>query len=114
MSSQDWKNQLSNLITNDPDLQVPEQYIISEETKEIKKQNLLIQFEKKGRNGKQVTIISGFDGSEKELKELASELKRTCGVGGSARGKEILIQGDFREKLVTILNGMGHKTKRAN
>jgi translation initiation factor 1 len=114
MNSSDWKSQLTNLIATEPDLQTPHTEKSPEEKKPFRKQTFFIQFEKKGRGGKQVTIISGFEGTENELKELASELKKVCGVGGSARGNEILIQGDFREKIDILLKNMGHKTKRGN
>ena len=59
-------------------------------------QRLDVMLDKRNRNGKKVTLIVNFDGSEDALKQLAKELKQHCGVGGSARGGEILIQGDFR------------------
>lgn len=70
-----------------------------------------VMLDKKGRNGKKVTLITDLLCDDEELKRLAAELKRHCGVGGSARGGEILIQGDFREKVVQMLKGMGFKAR---
>ncbi len=114
MNSKDWKNQLNSLIAGNPELQLPEEESSSAEKKEFRKQSFYIELDKKGRKGKQATLISGFEGTEEELNELATELKKVCGTGGSTRDNEILIQGDLREKVATLLNKMGHKTKRIN
>ena len=75
------------------------------------KQELRICVEQKGRNGKTATIVYGYQGDEEGLAELARILKKKCGVGGSHRGEEILIQGDFREKVLALLKEMGHKAR---
>lgn len=71
-----------------------------------------ILLERKGRAGKQATIVTGFNCDEAALKQVASQLKRALGVGGSARGGEILIQGDFRQRVLKELKNMGFKTVR--
>ena len=68
---------------------------------------LSIVLERKGRGGKQATIITGFVADDEAVKQVASQLKRTLGVGGSARGGEILIQGDFRQRVAEELRKMG-------
>lgn len=69
-----------------------------------------IFFEKKGRGGKQATILAGFDNlEESELNDLASDIKKKLGTGGSARGSEILIQGDRRKDVHELLSKMGFK-----
>lgn len=83
-----------------------------EETLPPEEQLLEVLLEKKGRGGKTAVIICGFIGSDEDLKDLAKTLKAKCGVGGSARDGEILIQGDVRDKVMDLLNGMGYKTKR--
>ena len=75
------------------------------------KRMLDIVLERKGRAGKQATIVTGFACDEAALKEVASQLKRHLGVGGSARGGEILIQGDFRQRVLERLLAMGFKAR---
>ena len=73
---------------------------------------LEVHFEKKGRGGKTAIVIKGFKGTENKLKELAKNLKNHCGVGGSAKNGEIIIQGNVREKVMTFLEKEGFTTKR--
>lgn len=75
-------------------------------------QYLEAHFSKKGRGGKTVTVITGFEGSENDLKTLAKLLKTKCGVGGSAKDGEIIIQGNYRDKIITILKKEGYHVKR--
>ena len=74
-------------------------------------QRLDVMLDKRNRNGKKVTLVVNFDGSDDALKTLAKELKQHCGVGGSARGGEILIQGDYREKILEYLKSKGYKAR---
>ena len=73
---------------------------------------LICKYEKKGRNGKPVTLIEGFEGSEEELKNISKKIKTTLGIGGSEKDGVIIIQGDNRDKIMKILSDMGYKTKR--
>ena len=76
------------------------------------KEPLICKFEKKGRNGKPVTIIEGFEGNDDMLKQISKKIKTTLGIGGSEKNGIIIIQGDNRDKIIKMLTEMGYKTKR--
>jgi len=84
-----------------------------EETPEPGKQHLRVSIDRKGRKGKTVTLISGFAGKEDDLSELAKMLKSRCGTGGSAKDKQVIIQGDFCGKVIDILKREGYKVKKS-
>lgn len=79
-----------------------------QETVANEKQKLKVLLDKKARKGKMVTLVEGFIGSDEDLQSLGKLLKQKCGVGGTAKDGEILIQGDFREKVFDILQQNGY------
>lgn len=111
MENKDFRSVLSDFLKNNPDIpegEVVEEVPVSTSDNDFRMDVVL---EKKGRAGKQATIICGFQGSDEELLELASVLKRKLATGGSARGGEILIQGDRRKEVVDLLKSMGYKAR---
>ncbi len=81
------------------------------QTLPAQQQTLRLRYETKHRGGKPVTIVSSFIGLEADLNELGRTLKVKCGTGGTVKEGEIIIQGDFRERIKSILTEMGYKVK---
>ena len=115
MKKNDWKERLNIVYSTNPDFQYTTDEMEEIETLPKQQQKLRVQIEKNHRGGKTVTIVRGFIGTDDDLKDLAKFLKTRCGVGGSAKEGEIIIQGDFREKVHALLTDLGYtRTKRKN
>ena len=113
--AQDWKDRLGVVYSTNPDFSFEKEEEQVVETIPPEKQKLRICLDKRNRKGKAVTLITGFIGSNDALKELEKLLKTKCGSGGSSKDNEILIQGDFRDKILQILQDVGYKqAKRGN
>ena len=110
----DWKSRLGVVYSTNPDFQYQTEATQEADTLPPEKQRLIVGIDRRNRGGKQVTLVSGFVGKADDLKELGRALKTKLGVGGSAKEGEITIQGDFRDKVVSILQHMGYQAKRGN
>jgi translation initiation factor 1 len=108
----DWKNRDGVVFSTNSDYQFNYQKDNEQTTLPPHQQNLKVQLDKSGRAGKQVTLVTGFIGKTAELEVLTKLLKTKCGVGGSAKEGEILIQGDARVKIAELLAKEGYKVKR--
>jgi translation initiation factor 1 len=108
----DWKKRLGMVYSTNPDFDFNTGEEEEMETLEPRQQQLYVSLDKKNRKGKKVTLIEGFQGSADDLKDLAKELKSKCGVGGSAGKFGILIQGDFRDRVTSLLQEKGFQVKR--
>ena len=110
--SKDWKERLGVVYSTDPDYNYHYEDKNEEETLPPGEQQLRIILDKKKRKGKVVTLISGFKGSSDDLNALGRQLKSKCGVGGTVKEGEILIQGDFRDRVSDLLTNEGYRVKK--
>lgn len=108
MKKNDWKDRLGMVYSTNPDFQFVTDDEPEAETLPKNQQRLRVRIEKNGRGGKTATIISGFTGSETDLKELGKWLKGRLGVGGSAKDGEVLVQGDFKQRVIDLLKADGY------
>ncbi len=115
MADNDWKSRLGVVFSTDPDFRYQTENEEEQETLPPGEQKLTVRIDRKGRAGKQVTVVSGFAGRYADLEELGRTLRVKCGVGGSAKDGEIIVQGDFRERVLGLLLQLGYsRSKRGN
>ena len=108
MKDNDWKKRLGVVFSTASDYEYQTNDTEEVETLKESAQKLRVRIEKNGRGGKTVTIVGGFVGDEMALKNLGKTLKSKCGVGGSVKDGEILVQGDFKQRIVELLRTMGY------
>ena len=111
--AKDWKDRLGVVYSTNSDFKYDKEGQDEPDTLATNQQKLIVQLDKKNRKGKAVTLVTGFIGSNEDLEALGKLLKTKCGVGGTAKDGEILIQGDFRDKVMQILVAEGFKVKRS-
>jgi translation initiation factor 1 len=109
----DWKNRQGVVYSTNPDFSFENSPSEQSSALPAHQQNLKVFLDRSLRAGKQVTLVSGFQGSTDDLEKLTKMLKTRCGVGGSCKDGEILIQGDVREKVIDLLAKEGYKAKKA-
>ena len=108
----DWKKRLGVVFSTNPD------FVFEEEEEDVlstlapSEQRLRVRIEKNGRGGKTVTVVKGFVGQDEDLKSLAKSLKTKCGVGGSVKDGDVIIQGDLKEKVVLLLLSLGYRESK--
>jgi len=109
----DWKDRLGVVFSTNRDFNFESEGKEEQKSLPPQQQNLKVQLDRKKRAGKSVTLITGFVGADEDLKSLGKILKTKCGVGGTTKDGEILIQGDFCMKIIEILKNEGYKVKRS-
>jgi translation initiation factor 1 len=107
----DWKKRLGIVYSTNPEFQFDPGEAGEAEITPPGQQVLYVSRDRKQRGGKTVTLVEGFTGRHEDLVHLARELKTSCGSGGSVKEGNILIQGDFRERVLSILTGKGYRVK---
>lgn len=106
------KNKLNVVYSTNPDFDYSYDENDEEELLPVDEQRLYVSIDRKKRAGKDVTLIEGFVGPNEDLKDLAKLLKSKCGVGGAAKDGDVLIQGNFKEKVYALLIKEGFSVKK--
>lgn len=109
----EWKHREGVVYSTNKDFEFQYEGDEEQKTPPVQQQNLRVHLDKSGRAGKQVTLITGFTGKTSDLEVLAKTLKTKLGIGGSVKDREIILQGDWRDKVVQVLTQLGYKSKRA-
>lgn len=110
-ANNDWKERLNVVYSTNPNFTYETAQENEITTLPPQQQKLHVQIDRRNRGGKAVTLVTGFVGTDDDLKELGKTLKTRCGVGGSAKDGEIIIQGEWVEKVKQILTELNYKIK---
>src|SRR5690554_6370444 len=113
MMENDWKKRLGTVYSNKADFNYDTGHERVRDTLPPRQQKLIVSLDKRNRQGKSVTLLVGFIGKEVDVEALGKKLKSKCGVGGSVKDGQMLIQGDFSSRVVEILQQDGYKVKRS-
>lgn len=106
------KERINVVYSTNPDFKYDFDEEETQETPDPSQQLLYVSIDRKQRGGKEVTLVEGFKGTDDDLKELGKLLKSKCGVGGTAKDGEIIVQGNFRDKVMALLEQEGYRVKR--
>lgn len=109
----DWKQRLGMVCSTNPDYEYQSAEEPQEQTLPPEKQNLKVWIDRKQRGGKVVTLVTGFVGTDEDLEQLGRMLKSRCGVGGSAKDGQIIVQGEHRDRVMELLISAGYRCKKA-
>ena len=112
MANNDWKDRLGVAFSTNADFQYTTDDLEQPDTLPKQEQRLRVSIEKNGRGGKVVTIVKGFVGTSDDIKSLGKYLKTKCGVGGSVKDDEIIIQGALKEKVIALLKADGYSNAK--
>lgn len=112
MKDNDWKSHLNVVYSTNPDFKYNDAQGVEQSTLSANQQKLRVKIDKRNRGGKVVTLVEGFIGTESDLLTLGKMLKVKCGVGGSAKDGEIIIQGDRREQVIALLKAAGYNNTK--
>lgn len=113
MSNKKDKNRINVVYSTNPDFEYEHEKQEESETLPNNQQNLKVMLDRKQRAGKVVTLVTGFVGKSDDLEKLGKSLKSKCGTGGSVKDGQIIIQGDFCDKIMKMLSTDGYKVKRS-
>lgn len=108
----DWKSRLNIVYSTNPDYKYDEGEEDEVPASPKEKQQVRVKLDRRNRGGKTVTLITGVEGSDDEIAALAAKLKSKIGTGGSAKDGEIIIQGDFRNRVQELLVKEGYTKSR--
>ncbi|MDH4473203.1 MAG: translation initiation factor [Fluviicola sp.] len=110
--SKNKKERINIVYSTNPNFSYDQEDNAEQETLSANQQTLYVSIDRKQRGGKEVTLVEGFIGTDDDLKDLGKLLKSKCGVGGTAKDGEIIVQGNFRDKVMELLQKEGYKVKR--